>query len=238
VLTTYGLSSGNCVDPVEKKPLNHFLPGSAALSFGTAGCNLGCRFCQNWDISKSRETDTLADAAAPPAIAQAAARLGCRVGRVHLQRPGYLPRIRHRRGRRMPPGRHQDGGGDGRVHVRRAARGRAGAGRHTSLFGPGTWPVLQLAGLLHSVLTVPSNVTLHAGTAALAAAGASAGAATATAPDAVRMPASASAALAVRLAILPRPARQMRLRAGVALNVSRSARCRGELLRGHPARRQ
>ena len=66
------------MDPIEKKPLNHFLPGSAVLSFGTAGCNLGCRFCQNWDISKSRETDTLADEASPQAIAQAAARLGCR----------------------------------------------------------------------------------------------------------------------------------------------------------------
>jgi len=78
VLTTYGRSSGYCVDPVEKKPLNHFLPGSAVLSFGTAGCNLGCRFCQNWDISKSRETDTLADQASPRAIALTAARLGCR----------------------------------------------------------------------------------------------------------------------------------------------------------------
>jgi AmmeMemoRadiSam system radical SAM enzyme len=78
VLTTYGRSSGYCVDPIEKKPLNHFLPGSAVLSFGTAGCNLGCRFCQNWDISKSRETDTLADHAAPPAIAWAAAQFGCR----------------------------------------------------------------------------------------------------------------------------------------------------------------
>jgi pyruvate formate lyase activating enzyme len=78
VLTTYGRSSGYCVDPIEKKPLNHFLPGSPVLSFGTAGCNLGCRFCQNWDISKSREIDTLADEAAPAAIAQAAARLGCR----------------------------------------------------------------------------------------------------------------------------------------------------------------
>jgi pyruvate formate lyase activating enzyme len=78
VLTTYGRSSGYCVDPVEKKPLNHFLPGSAVLSFGTAGCNLGCRFCQNWDISKSRETDTLADQATPAAIARAAAELGCR----------------------------------------------------------------------------------------------------------------------------------------------------------------
>ncbi|MDJ0947630.1 MAG: AmmeMemoRadiSam system radical SAM enzyme [Alphaproteobacteria bacterium] len=78
VLTTYGRSSGYCVDPIEKKPLNHFLPGTAILSFGTAGCNLACRFCQNWDISKSREWDTLADAAAPETIAIAAERLGCR----------------------------------------------------------------------------------------------------------------------------------------------------------------
>jgi pyruvate formate lyase activating enzyme len=77
VLTTYGRSSGFCVDPIEKKPLNHFLPGTAVLSFGTAGCNLSCRFCQNWDISKSRELDTLADAASPDAIAEAATRLGC-----------------------------------------------------------------------------------------------------------------------------------------------------------------
>ena len=77
VLTTYGRSSGFCVDPIEKKPLNHFLPGSSVLSFGTAGCNLSCRFCQNWDISKSREFDTLADAASPEAIAEAAQRLGC-----------------------------------------------------------------------------------------------------------------------------------------------------------------
>jgi pyruvate formate lyase activating enzyme len=77
VLTTYGRSSGFCVDPIEKKPLNHFLPGSSVLSFGTAGCNLACRFCQNWDISKSREVDTLADAATPKAIAAAAERLGC-----------------------------------------------------------------------------------------------------------------------------------------------------------------
>ena len=78
VLTTYGRSSGFCVDPIEKKPLDHFLPGTPVLSFGTAGCNLGCRFCQNWDISKSRETDTLADAASPEEIAAAAERLGCR----------------------------------------------------------------------------------------------------------------------------------------------------------------
>src|ERR1041384_125391 len=79
VLTTYGRSSGFCVDPIEKKPLNHFLPGTPVLSFGTAGCNLGCRFCQNWDISKSREVDTLGAAAGPEDLAEAAPRLGQRV---------------------------------------------------------------------------------------------------------------------------------------------------------------
>ena len=78
VLTSWGRSSGFCVDPIEKKPLNHFLPGTPVLSFGTAGCNLACRFCQNWDISKSRQTDTLADEAPPERIARAAAALGCR----------------------------------------------------------------------------------------------------------------------------------------------------------------
>jgi pyruvate formate lyase activating enzyme len=78
VLTTYGRSSGFCVDPIEKKPLNHFFPGSSVLSFGTAGCNLACRFCQNWDISKSRQIDTLADSASPERIADSAAALGCR----------------------------------------------------------------------------------------------------------------------------------------------------------------
>ncbi len=78
VLTTYGRSSGFCVDPIEKKPLNHFLPGSAVFSFGTAGCNLACRFCQNWDISKSREMDTLMDQASPEQIARAARETGCR----------------------------------------------------------------------------------------------------------------------------------------------------------------
>lgn len=77
VLTTWGRSSGFCVDPIEKKPLNHFLPGTPVLSFGTAGCNLACKFCQNWDISKSREIDTLADRATPEVIARAAQRLGC-----------------------------------------------------------------------------------------------------------------------------------------------------------------
>ncbi len=78
VLTTYGRSSGFCIDPIEKKPLNHFLPGTPVLSFGTAGCNLACKFCQNWDISKSRQQDTLADAASPKHLAETALQLGCR----------------------------------------------------------------------------------------------------------------------------------------------------------------
>jgi pyruvate formate lyase activating enzyme len=78
VLTTYGRSSGFCVDPIEKKPLNHFYPGTSVLSFGTAGCNLGCRFCQNWSLSKARASDRLSAAATPGAIAATAKRLGCR----------------------------------------------------------------------------------------------------------------------------------------------------------------
>jgi pyruvate formate lyase activating enzyme len=78
VLTTYGRSSGFCVDPIEKKPLNHFLPGTPVLSFGTAGCNLACKFCQNWDMSKSREMDTLATSASPGMLASAAVQTGCR----------------------------------------------------------------------------------------------------------------------------------------------------------------
>jgi pyruvate formate lyase activating enzyme len=78
VLTSYGRSSGFCVDPIEKKPLAHFLPGTSVLSFGTAGCNLGCTFCQNHDISKSRDVDSMAQTASPEAIARAALKLGCR----------------------------------------------------------------------------------------------------------------------------------------------------------------
>jgi pyruvate formate lyase activating enzyme len=77
-LTSYGRSSGFCIDPIEKKPLNHFLPGTPVLSFGTAGCNLACKFCQNWDISKSREMDKLAAYATPEAIADKALQTGCR----------------------------------------------------------------------------------------------------------------------------------------------------------------
>lgn len=76
-LYTHGRSSGFCIDPIEKKPLNHFLPGSSVLSFGTAGCNLACKFCQNWDISKSREIDTLADRASPQQLAETAQANGC-----------------------------------------------------------------------------------------------------------------------------------------------------------------
>jgi pyruvate formate lyase activating enzyme len=78
VLTAYRRSSGFCIDPIEKKPLNHFLPGTSVLSFGTAGCNLGCRFCQNWHLSKARAFDRLADAASPGMVADAALRCGCR----------------------------------------------------------------------------------------------------------------------------------------------------------------
>ena len=76
-LFSYGRSSGFCIDPIEKKPLNHFLPGTSVLSFGTAGCNLACKFCQNWDMSKSREMDTLADRASPEDLAAGARSLGC-----------------------------------------------------------------------------------------------------------------------------------------------------------------
>ena len=78
VLTSYGRSSGFCIDPIEKKPLNHFLPGTSVFSFGTAGCNLTCKFCQNYDMSKAREMDVLMDAASPRAIAEKAVETGCR----------------------------------------------------------------------------------------------------------------------------------------------------------------
>jgi pyruvate formate lyase activating enzyme len=78
ILTTYGRSSGFCIDPIEKKPLNNFYPGSSVFSFGTAGCNLACKFCQNWDISKSHDMDSLMDQASPEAIAQAAREHGCK----------------------------------------------------------------------------------------------------------------------------------------------------------------
>ena len=78
VLTSYGRSSGFCIDPIEKKPLHHFLPGTPVLSFGTAGCNLTCAFCQNWDISKSRHMETLSASATPEQLAKMAEQTGCR----------------------------------------------------------------------------------------------------------------------------------------------------------------
>ncbi|MCW8933139.1 MAG: AmmeMemoRadiSam system radical SAM enzyme [Gammaproteobacteria bacterium] len=78
VLTSYGLSSGFCIDPIEKKPLNHFLPGTPVLSFGTAGCNLACKFCQNWDMTKSREMEKMASKASPEVIAEQAKQNNCR----------------------------------------------------------------------------------------------------------------------------------------------------------------
>ena len=78
VLTTYGRSTGFCIDPIEKKPLNHFLAGTPVLSFGTAGCNLGCKFCQNWEFSKSKEIERISTTASPSSIAKRARELGCR----------------------------------------------------------------------------------------------------------------------------------------------------------------
>jgi pyruvate formate lyase activating enzyme len=78
VFGSYGRSTGFCIDPIEKKPLYHFLPGSAVLSFGTAGCNLTCKFCQNWESSRARDVELACEAASPAAIAAAAAQNGCR----------------------------------------------------------------------------------------------------------------------------------------------------------------
>ena len=122
VLTTFGRSSGYCVDPIEKKPLAHFLPGTPVLSFGTAGCNLTCRFCQNWDISKSRDVDTLADAAPPEAIARAAEELRCRSVAFTYNDPVIFLEYADRDGARVPRPRHPLGGGDGRLRLPRAAR--------------------------------------------------------------------------------------------------------------------
>ena len=123
VLTTYGRSSGFCVDPIEKKPLNHFLPGTSVLSFGTAGCNLACRFCQNWDISQVAARSTRSPTRRRPRRSRAAAvRARVPQRRVHLQRPDDLPRVRDRRRRRVPRGRRPDGRGHRRLHLRRAAR--------------------------------------------------------------------------------------------------------------------
>ena len=105
VLTTYGRSSGFCVDPIEKKPLNHFLPGSSVLSFGTAGCNLACKFCQNWDMSKSREMDTLADSASPGSSRRRRGASAAASVAFTYNDPIDLHGVRHRRRRRLPRAR-------------------------------------------------------------------------------------------------------------------------------------
>lgn len=64
----YGRPTGFAVDPIEKKPLSHFYPGTSILSFGTAGCNLGCKFCQNWEMSKARLDDENSFEASPEAV--------------------------------------------------------------------------------------------------------------------------------------------------------------------------
>ena len=112
------VARGFCIDPIEKKPLNHFLPGTPVFSFGTAGCNLTCKFCQNWDISKAREIDKLNRRAPSASIAAAAQAVGLPVGGVHLQRSGDIPGIRggHRAG--LPRGGNEDGGRDRRLHQR------------------------------------------------------------------------------------------------------------------------
>ena len=78
VLLVYGRAGGMCVDPIEKKPLHHFLPGTPVLSFGTAGCNLGCRFCQNWSLSRAPAAAAGLAPAGPEAIARAALERNCR----------------------------------------------------------------------------------------------------------------------------------------------------------------
>lgn len=73
-----GRTSGLAMDPIEKKPLFHFLPGTPVLSFGTIGCNLGCRFCQNEGITRARVRPERLREAPPDQIARAASVLGCR----------------------------------------------------------------------------------------------------------------------------------------------------------------
>jgi len=77
VSLAYGRSTGFAVDPIEKKPLNHFYPGTPVLSFGTAGCNLGCRFCQNWDISKARLADRRSGEYTAAEVVRLAVEAGC-----------------------------------------------------------------------------------------------------------------------------------------------------------------
>ncbi len=122
VLTTYGRSTGFCIDPIEKKPLNHFYPGTSVLSFGTAGCNLGCKFCQNWDISKSREVERLSELATPEAIAAAAQHHGCRSVAFTYNDPVIWAEYAIDTAQGVPRGRGQDRGRHGRLHHSRGTR--------------------------------------------------------------------------------------------------------------------
>ena len=116
VSTTYGRSTGFCIDPIEKKPLNQFYPGTAVLSFGTPGCNLGCTFCQNWTMSRSRNVEAACQAAEPQAIAAAAQAARLPQRGLHLQRSDHLGGIRHRHRPGVPRGGSQDRGGHVRLH--------------------------------------------------------------------------------------------------------------------------
>src|ERR1700732_4104820 len=123
VLTTYGRASGFCIDPIEKKPLNHFYPGPSVLSFGTAGCNLGCRFCQNWDISKARAMDRVSDWASPEQVAEAAARMGCRSIAFTYNDPVIFAEYAIDCAQAAHETRDQDGGGYGGVYQSGTAQG-------------------------------------------------------------------------------------------------------------------
>ncbi|MBF0124651.1 MAG: AmmeMemoRadiSam system radical SAM enzyme [Magnetococcales bacterium] len=91
VLRGYGQASSLCIDPIEKKPLYHFMPGEAILSLGTVGCNLTCKFCQNWSITKSERgsslLDRLGETAMPEQIAAAAASVHCPMVAVTYNEP-------------------------------------------------------------------------------------------------------------------------------------------------------
>ena len=77
-LTTYGYNTGLAIDPIEKKPLYHFYPSSPILSFGTLGCNMGCLFCQNWNISKNKADPKSLNKTSPQEIVNIAQKYNCK----------------------------------------------------------------------------------------------------------------------------------------------------------------
>ena len=125
VSTTYGRSTGFCIDPIEKKPLNQFYPGTAVLSFGTPGCNLGCTFCQNWTMSRAQDIEAACEPAEPQAIAAAAKTARLPQRGVHLQRSDHLGGIRHRHGPGVPRGRRENRGRHLGLHHRRGPARRS-----------------------------------------------------------------------------------------------------------------